>query len=1534
MSGTQTDDEIPKAVVAPGVPAEATPQVAPRTEPNEPPLIDPADAAAIELIEIGEVAPTTRPKPATEDQPQESQPEEKQDTPFRGLRPRTADRILAATAIAVSVIQAPGQIFTDSRSDLTSNPGLFLSRVVDVWSSTYDFGHVQSGQFVGYLFPMAPFYAGGAALGVPMWIVQRAWLALILLAAAIGVSKLVGALWQRDDGFARVVAGLVFLLNPYVVTQVNRGTVSLLAYAVLPWLMYSAHRALLEPRSWRWPVAAGALVAAGGGGVNAAVLIWVILAPLTLIGYEIAIIGRSARAAWSALWRTGACVAGLSLWWVIPVGLQSKFGADFLSFTEQPSTIWATNSVSESLRLLGYWISYFQIGFGASRPVVPPTTIYLFMPLLVAGSFAVPVMAFSFLPAVWRRAYIPYFVLLAVGATIAMSVGFPPGKPLNRLLVDAYYSVPLLQILRTTYKAAPLLALALAVLVGAGGAETVRRLRSGNNRRLAAAGLVLAPIVFGWPLVTGTALDSALTYKDVPSYWRQAAADIDAKTAPGHRALILPGQQFGVYRWGTTFDPIAPAITRSPVAQRYSVRYSDAHSSQLISAVDNLVQQRRQVPGQLPSLLSLLGVQQLLVAADGIPEYSGEIDPASAQEVFSQIKETQRPTATYGPTLDVAPAVGRSGKTVSLPAIRRFELSANRGAETGIVRAHPRRGTTVVSGDASGIVELAAHGLLPKNGAILFSGDQTGGQIRRLIKGGASVVITDTNRRQSVLATRTSHDQGAVLSARDVIAPEVPSYGVFSGAGHSKQSLAAYTGISYVTNPEGPQLLLRPEARPYAAVDGDLKTTWTPANFLPEKRWIEIGLRRRTRVGSIRVHPHRDSLVQTVAIGVSVDGSPERKVVLLPGWTDVAVGQAPIRKVRIRILRTSTFGGIDLGGIDEISFPGIEAREWMRTPVYTAQTLAGQDLRSTPINILLARQSTSDPYRSSGAYGGPVPTGDPKATFDAEVGMRRIVSLPAARSFTASGWASSAPWTPDWRFDQIAGLAKGWRINGSPRHEGVPANRSSSALDGNPRTTWAVETRAGVKPWITWHSPKPVRMSRLQFVYSDPIFRRPAQVIVSFGGLSTDALPVGKDGTVVLPRAITTRDVRIDFIKTLSPTGAAAYRLLPAMALQDIRIAGFKIPRIRHSGQFKTRCGELSISTADSSIRAFVAGNLKNLDNARPLRFSSCGTERRLSLNGGPNAITVPPGQVMRIDHLALASKAPRPSASTRTQASVVSTTPDARGFTAVSYSGPGWLVHAESFSAGWTATCGPTRESQKDLGPPRVIDAFAAGWPVDSSCRFAKFTFAPQAQATNSYLASAGATGVFALVLLGSMMTRRRRRLAGAPAPIEPVLPLAPGDDRLAHARRQFAATAPLIAGGIAAALFALRVGPPVALIALFLGLWGVNVRRLYRAAAAALILVPMGYVALIPKNKGGGNFYYAVEQIMTHWIATIAILLAASGAGLTALRIRWSTHPRAGRWSIRRIRRELRFNRVRKRDADESHSSTRATHEPPEPD
>ena len=1481
-------------------------------ERREPPLIEPEDSAAIDLISIGEVAlpkkaptpqrvePRPRPRPRTKPQPIRR--------PGEWLTGRRTDRLLLLITTLLCFTQRPGQMFTDSRSDLTMNAGLFLGRVFDVWSSTYDLGHVQSGQFVGYVFPLAPFYAAGQALGLPTWLVQRLWLVLILAIAAIGASRLIAALWRKDDYLARLLGGLIFLMNPYVITQINRGTITLLAYMVAPWLLLAAHRSLQEPRRWRWPIIAGILVAAAGGGVNAAVLAWVVLAPLLLIAYEVAVIGRSRRAAWSALWRTGIAVGGLSLWWVIPVTLQSKYGADFLSFTEQPASIWQTNSMSESLRLLGYWISYFTIGFGGSRPVVPPTVGYLFQPLLVMGSFAVPILALAGLPKIWRRPYVPFFVLLLAAAAIAMSVGFPPGKPLYQLLVKAYYAFPLLQILRTTYKAGPLLAMALAFLGGAGGAALLKSLAARPLwlRRTALAGMFAAPIMFGWPLVTGQAIDPGLAYKSVPSYWKQATADIRRDTPPGYRSMILPGQQFGFYTWGGTFDPVGPALSSVPLAQRYSVRYSDPHSSQLMTGIDNLVQQRRLVPGQLTPLLRLIGVRQVLVNADGKPENSGEIDPASTLMTLRIDGSLKKPLASYGPVEMIAPALGRGGLAAPLPAIRRYAIDAKEKHPPGLVRAHSRAGSVVVSGDANAIIELAALGKLPKKSAVLYAGDQTSQSLRRLVDEGASLYISDTNRRQTVLATRTTHDQGAVRPQDEPITPALPSYDLLFGPDHSKQTVAAYTGIAYVRNPEGPQLLLRPEARPFAAIDNDLSTSWTPASFLPSERWLEIGLKQPTYIGSIRIHPHRDALVQTTRVAVSLNGGPEMDEQLIAGWNTVRFPKMAVKTIRIRITHTSTFGGIDLGGIDEVQVPEFNAQEWLRTPTWLASSLAGLELSRTPVSVLLSRQTTSDPYRATGAYGGPVPAGDPQATSDAETGIRRIVIVPVTRSFTPSGWASSAPWTPDSRFDRLVGASSDWTFSSSSRFEGLPLNRASSAFDGDPHTAWVGDFRAGIKPWISWRSPSPISFNRIRLVPDSPLYARPTKVTVNVGALSTDSLTVGPDGTVRLPQTVNANSVRIDIDKAKTPDGVASYRLVSAVAIREVVVNGMSAQVIPREGRFETPCGETSVQSIDGSVPLKVDGTIAELDRGQPLRLSTCGSATSLPLNAGPNTIVAPPGSMMRIDHLALDSappKAPiRPTAAT-----AISPTLDSQGFAHVRFAGPGWLVRGESFSKGWAATCGPTREDQRPLGPPQVLDGFASGWPVDSWCRYGKFTFAPQAEANNAYTVSAVATVVLLAALIFAAMRNRRRRIVGG-GDLEPLMPpQAPGVDRLAYARRGFAAVAPIVAGSIAAALFALRVGPPVAVMALFLGLWGVNVRRLYLLAFAALALVPLGYVAFLPKNGNGGNFFYGVELIGEHWLATGAVLLAASGAMLTALRIRWSTHPRAGRLSIRRVMRRL---------------------------
>ena len=151
---------------------------------------------------------------------------------------------------------------------------------------------------------MGPFFALGRLLGLAPWLVHRLWLGALLALAAWGTLRLLDALLGRPRGVAHVVAGLLVLLNPYVVVFTARTTVTLLGYAALPWLLLAVHRGLRAPRSWWWPAAFALVVTCSGGGVNAAVTAWLLLGPLLLALYERLVGGVGRRALLAFGWRT------------------------------------------------------------------------------------------------------------------------------------------------------------------------------------------------------------------------------------------------------------------------------------------------------------------------------------------------------------------------------------------------------------------------------------------------------------------------------------------------------------------------------------------------------------------------------------------------------------------------------------------------------------------------------------------------------------------------------------------------------------------------------------------------------------------------------------------------------------------------------------------------------------------------------------------------------------------------------------------------------------------------------------------------------------------------------------------------------------------------------------------------------------------------------------------------------------------------------------------------------------------------------
>ena len=408
--------------------------------------------------------------------------------------------------------------------------------------------------------------------------------------------------------------------------------------------------------------------------MNVAVLAWLLLAPLALLIYEPAIGAVRWSDARAFALRAAACLAVASLWWVAPVVAHVLYGRDFLPFTEPPGVIWSTTSASEVLRLMGYWTSYVGVGYsGDLRPFTSDAGVMLFHPAVLVASLLVPALVALALAAARPWAYAPFFLLLLLGGALIAGAGFPDGTPLRRAALAVYFRVDAVQFLRTTYKAAPLIVVAFALLAAAAAPAVWVR------ARWAALPLAAVLALSAWPLVRGEAVDSQLAWEEIPPAWTEAARDLDADLPANTRAVVLPAQLFATYDWASTVDPILPALSDRPVAARTVLAYADRRSVDLLWTADNLIQQERAVDGQLPPLLRLLGAGAVIAGADDDRARSGAIVPSGAARELAR-GGLGGPDRRYGPERQVPGEAGTLAPPARVPQVARYDVPPGAGS--------------------------------------------------------------------------------------------------------------------------------------------------------------------------------------------------------------------------------------------------------------------------------------------------------------------------------------------------------------------------------------------------------------------------------------------------------------------------------------------------------------------------------------------------------------------------------------------------------------------------------------------------------------------------------------------------------------------------------------------------------------------------------------------------------------------------------------------------------------------------------------
>ena len=131
-------------------------------------------------------------------------------------------------------VTAPGHIIDDTKLNLVVNPDGFLARALSLWDPQ-QFGELQN-QTVGYLFPMGPFFALGKLAAVPSWVIQRLWIAVVLMAAFYGTVRLAGKLGIGTP-WTRVAAGFAYALSPIALSMIGELSGEFLPMAMLPWIL-------------------------------------------------------------------------------------------------------------------------------------------------------------------------------------------------------------------------------------------------------------------------------------------------------------------------------------------------------------------------------------------------------------------------------------------------------------------------------------------------------------------------------------------------------------------------------------------------------------------------------------------------------------------------------------------------------------------------------------------------------------------------------------------------------------------------------------------------------------------------------------------------------------------------------------------------------------------------------------------------------------------------------------------------------------------------------------------------------------------------------------------------------------------------------------------------------------------------------------------------------------------------------------------------------------------------------------------------
>ncbi|MFZ6002454.1 MAG: alpha-(1-_3)-arabinofuranosyltransferase domain-containing protein [Actinomycetota bacterium] len=1437
-------------------------------------------------------------------------------------RLRRASSLLAFAALCYLPLLAtsPGKVVADTKSYLYIDPDRLLARAWSMWDPHVGMGTV-THQSIGFLWPMGPYYWLMEHLGLPDWVAQRLWLGSIMLAAGLGVRYLLRTFGWRGSHVA--VAMCAYALTPYLLTIAVRISAILLPFAALPWLIALTARAL-RTGSWRHP-AAFALVVTTVGTSNATSIVLVGVGPVLWVLWAAVLREHPMRRIGAALARIGVLTLATNAWWIIGLSVQAANGVEVLRYTESVEVTAAASAAQEVLRGLGYWFFY---GDDAIGPWVGPSKPFQTSPLLLLVTFSIPVLAIAGgALARWRER--SFAVLLAL-VGLALAVGVYPYRdpsPFGRALRSFLHS-DVGMAMRSMPRAAPLVVLALSIMLGAGVRVIGQRL---PRAALPAAGVVIGLVVLSLPpLWQGNLAPENLSRPEqLPDYWVEAGAHLDA-TDDGTRVLELPGADFTSYRWGTTVDPVTPGLTDRPIVARELVPMGSASAWNLLKAFDGRLQARLAEPAMVAPMARTMRAGQILVRSDLQYEHYDTPRPRDLWHFLQGVPGLGPATELGPPTANVAsePAPMLDELELSLDPDLRDPFPVSILPVAGalpIVTTKPQALPVVVAGDGDGLVDSAAAGLIDGTELIRYSAALSDHELAEALDDGAVLIVTDSNRRRAERwgtirftsgFTETAGFEPLVIDRTDARLP------VFPDSDDDTRTVAVHRGgITARATSYGGRNEYLPEDRPANAVDGDPRTSWRAARDDPLRgERLELKVERPVRASTLTFLAPPPPINRWITrVALRFDGGEPLTVDLDESSRTgdgqvVPIGDRTFSTLTIEVLADSVgqrprYGGLTSSGFAEVRIGDLRLDEAIRPPT----DLLRRDLRATrghALAIVLTR------LRSA-------PTDVER--LDEEPALVRLLDLPAARSFALVGTARLSPRAPDLTVDEIlAGSSRPSVTATSSSRMAGPASRASAALDGDRSTTWTSAYGDQIGQWLELRSDEPRSVDRLRLaIVADGRHSVPTSIGVEVDGrpVATLAVPPITDGdapngstTVELPlpgrvsgstvrvvvqgvRAVETRDWSTRKVRTLP------------VALAEVVVDGFDRPAPK--GQLATGCRDDLLELDGSPVPVEVAGTVEDALAGKPLELRACdggavsfrgGIHELRSAHGAETGIDIdrlvlrstPEGAPSdALDETLVAEALRRPGASGDEPASGRAPSATVLGERQDSVSlrvrgarpgEPFWLTFGQSWNEGWTATA-----EGRDLGEPVLVDGFANGWLIEPTSSELDVTlrFAPQQRVTIALWGSL----IAAIGCLGLVLRRPSKApdaaavpvASGEPQPVSGATVDGPDLPRLAAPRAALLGMLMTLLGG-------LLVTPIVGVLTGLLTVLSANgtlPRRLTVLAAPAAMAAAGGYVVItVVRHDISAGLEWPSELHRAHPIAWFAVLALVVDVVVVAVR------------------------------------------------